>query len=112
MTQYDCVVTQYDARQAGPFARMLPCIGGPRRSITDSLMNAPPLAYRFGKFCRLAGMGKTKGYEEVAAGRLKVRKRGRSTIVLADEGKEYLQSLPRLEPQSMEQSEEESEDHP
>jgi hypothetical protein len=68
-------------------------------------MNAR-LAFRFAEFCQLAGMGKTTGYEEVAAGRLKVRKRGRSTIVLADEGQEYLQSLPRVDPQSMEGSEE------
>jgi len=68
-----------------------------------------PLAFKFAKFCKLAGMGKTAAYEEVAAGRLKVRKRGRSTIVLADEGREYLQSLPRIEPQAIEKLREEEE---
>jgi hypothetical protein len=87
---------------------MLLSNGGPRRSITEGVMDEP-LAFKFAKFCRLAGMGKTAGYAEVAAGRLKVRKRGRSTIVLADEGREYLQSLPRIEPQAMENLKEEEE---
>jgi hypothetical protein len=39
--------------------------------------------------------GRTKAYEEHAAGRLTLRKLGGRTVVLADELKAYLDALPK-----------------
>lgn len=41
-----------------------------------------------------AGMGRTKVFEAIRLGKLKARKSGRRTIVLADDLRAYLASLP------------------
>ncbi len=45
-------------------------------------------------FCTWAGIGKTKAYEEIKAGRLKVRKLGAKTLVLDEDARAWLASLP------------------
>ncbi|GLS29324.1 Helix-turn-helix domain-containing protein [Mesorhizobium albiziae] len=40
------------------------------------------------------GIGKTKIYQEMRKGRIRARKSGRRTIVLASEVERYLRSLP------------------
>lgn len=57
-----------------------------------------PLAYALPDFLRLAAIGRTKAYEEIAAGRLKVRKNGSRTVVLADDARAYLRGLPEFAP--------------
>lgn len=57
-----------------------------------------PLAYPFPDFLKLAGIGRTKAYEEINAGRLKVRKNGNRTIVLAADARAWLEALPELAP--------------
>jgi hypothetical protein len=57
-----------------------------------------PLAYPLPDFLKLAGIGRTKAYEEINAGRLKVRKNGNRTIVLAADARAWLEALPELEP--------------
>lgn len=52
------------------------------------------LAYRVDEALALLPFGRNKFYDEVNAGRLKIRKIGRMTIVLADELEAYLKSLP------------------
>ncbi len=48
-----------------------------------------------------AGAGsRTKLYEAIAAGTLRARKRGRSTVILAADLAEYLQSLPDFHEQA------------
>ncbi len=45
------------------------------------------------------GVGsRSKLYEEINEGRLIARKRGRSTIILAEDKRAYLQSLPAIKP--------------
>jgi hypothetical protein len=63
---------------------------------------APPdrLAYRLREFCQLAGIGTTKAYAEVRSGRLRIRKSGRNTLVLAGDAAAYLAALPdRADPE-------------
>jgi hypothetical protein len=55
-----------------------------------------PLAYPLPDFLKLAGIGRTKAYEEINAGRLKARKNGNRTIVLASDARAYLEALPEL----------------
>lgn len=59
---------------------------------------APPeelhrLSYRISEFCLAAGIGRTRAYEEIAAGRLRVVKFGRSTLVLAADAQAFLANL-------------------
>ena len=56
----------------------------------------PRLAYSVEEALSLLPFGRNKFYEEAKSGRLKVRKCGRVTLVLADELREYLQSLPLI----------------
>jgi excisionase family DNA binding protein len=57
----------------------------------------PRLAYTVDEACDVAVMGRTTLYEEITAGRLKARKRGRSTIILAGDLAAYLAALPAAE---------------
>ncbi len=57
----------------------------------------PKLATPFAEFCKALSMGKTKGYEEVRRGALVVRKLGKRTVVTAEDGRAYIESLPKLE---------------
>jgi hypothetical protein len=41
-------------------------------------------------FCKGYGIGRTKAYEEIAAGRLKARKAGTRTIISEDDAEEWL----------------------
>jgi hypothetical protein len=56
------------------------------------------LAYSISAFAEIAGLGRSFIYEEIQAGRLKVRKAGRRTIILENEARGYLDSLPAVEP--------------
>jgi excisionase family DNA binding protein len=44
--------------------------------------------------CAMAGLGRTKIYEAIAEGSLKARKCGKRTIVLRNELRDFLASLP------------------
>lgn len=57
-----------------------------------------PLAYPLPDFLKLAGLGRTKAYEEINAGRLRARKNGSRTIVLAADARAYLDNLPTFQP--------------
>ena len=46
------------------------------------------------QYFTFVGVGPTKGYELIKAGKLKTRKIGRSRIGLISEGREFLKSLP------------------
>jgi excisionase family DNA binding protein len=57
-----------------------------------------PLAYSIAEACEVARAGRTAVYEAIRAGELRARKRGRRTIVLADDLRRWLESLPVLKP--------------
>jgi excisionase family DNA binding protein len=48
-------------------------------------------------FCKGYGIGRTRAYEEIHAGRLKARKVGRRTIITLDDAEEWLSRLPALQ---------------
>jgi hypothetical protein len=48
------------------------------------------------RFCESVGIGRTRFYHEVKAGRLRIRKVGRRTIVTADDAEEWLNHLPTI----------------
>lgn len=62
-----------------------------------SLEHAPwKLAYSIPEFCKIAGVGKTKAYEELAAGRLKAKKVGSRPLIT--NAPEWLDGLPDYAP--------------
>jgi excisionase family DNA binding protein len=48
--------------------------------------------------CAFSGIGKTKLYEAINSGGLKAHKLGKRTLILADDLREYLSSLPLIVP--------------
>jgi excisionase family DNA binding protein len=58
-----------------------------------------PLAFSVAEACAAARIGRTSLYEAIRKGELRALKRGRRTIVLANDLRRYLESLPALEPQ-------------
>lgn len=50
-------------------------------------------AYSISEFCNLFSIGKTKTYEEIKEGRLKLTKIGRRSIVTAQAADNWLNSL-------------------
>jgi excisionase family DNA binding protein len=53
-------------------------------------------AYSIEETARITSLGRTALYEEIKAGRLKARKAGRRTIIIADELRAWLASLPQI----------------
>lgn len=53
-------------------------------------------AFTINEACREIGIGRTKLYQEIAAGRLIVRKANKRTIVLREDLQAYLTALPKL----------------
>ena len=62
------------------------------------MADLPPLATPLRKFFKRVGIGPTKGYAEVNAGRIKVRKIGNRSVVLEEDGRAYVENLPALKP--------------
>ena len=52
------------------------------------------LARSVDEFSGATGIGRTKLWAEIAAGKLKARKVGTRTLILDEDGHEYLTSLP------------------
>ena len=61
---------------------------------TRTRIDSPPLAYSVDDAARLAGIGRTRLYDFIAAGALPAKKFGKRTIVLADALKDFLDALP------------------
>jgi hypothetical protein len=53
-------------------------------------------AYSIEETARIASVGRTALYAEIKAGRLKARKAGRRTVLLADDIRQWLVSLPQI----------------
>lgn len=51
-------------------------------------------AYTIADFCRSYGIGRTKTYAEIAAGRLLARKVGKRTLILKSDADRWLTTLP------------------
>jgi excisionase family DNA binding protein len=52
------------------------------------------LAHTIAEFAQLSGLGRSFIYQEIKEGRLIVRKAGRRTLILHDEGQAWLAKLP------------------
>jgi excisionase family DNA binding protein len=52
------------------------------------------LAYSIAEFAHLSGLGRSFLYEQIKAGTLPVRKAGRRTLILQEDGQAWLAKLP------------------
>jgi excisionase family DNA binding protein len=57
-----------------------------------------PLAFTVAEACSAARIGRTSLYEAIRSGELRALKRGRRTIVLTNDLRRYLETLPAIEP--------------
>jgi excisionase family DNA binding protein len=60
-----------------------------------------PLAFSVAEACSAARIGRTSLYQAIRAGELRALKRGRRTIILANDLRRYLEGLPTLEAAAM-----------
>ena len=51
-------------------------------------------AFTLTEFLNWARIGRTKAYEKIDAGRLKIRKLGRKTLILRKDAEAWLENLP------------------
>jgi excisionase family DNA binding protein len=55
-----------------------------------------PFAFSVSEACNVARAGRTALYEAISAGELRAVKRGRRTLVLADDLRRWLENLPTV----------------
>jgi excisionase family DNA binding protein len=59
------------------------------------------LAFSVAKACKLAGIGRTSLYEEIASRKLRAVKHRRRTLILAVDLRRWLESLPAVQSKSV-----------
>jgi excisionase family DNA binding protein len=55
-----------------------------------------PLAFTVADACMRSGIGRTAIYDMINSGKLTARKRGRRTLILADDLRRFLEMLPPI----------------
>jgi len=72
-------------------------LAGTLRLLSEDEMTSP-LAYSIAEACAVGRAGRTALYEAIRSGELIARKRGRRTVILADDLRRWLEGLPAVTP--------------
>lgn len=59
-----------------------------------------PIALKISEACAASRCGRTTVYDAIRRGQLRALKRGKSTLILAEDLRRWVESLPALEPKS------------
>ena len=62
-----------------------------------------PIAYTIAEACAVARAGRTALYEAIRSGDLVARKRGRKTIIIAEDLRRWIEQLPTIVAKSSDQ---------
>jgi hypothetical protein len=68
--------------------------GRPKISVHERQSRSLQRAMSINAFCQIFDIGRTSTYAEIKAGRLKVRKVGRRTLIGDDDAEQWWRSLP------------------
>jgi excisionase family DNA binding protein len=62
------------------------------------MLNTEKMAYSIDEFAELSNICRDKLYAAIRAGTLRVRRSGRRTLVLREDGRDFLAGLPVIDP--------------
>jgi excisionase family DNA binding protein len=79
------------------FAGVIPANGGEDAMSSNQIA---PMALRISEACAASRCGRTTVYEAISRGELRAVKRGKSTLILENDLRRWLDSLPAITPKA------------